>query len=64
MNAKLYANRVPYDTVLHSGAKFHHRVFMNHATTQQIIVGCPITSLTKNKHTSRRFQKIRTLLKK
>ena len=25
MNAKLYGNRVPYDTVLHSGAKFHHR---------------------------------------
>lgn len=25
MNAKLYANRAPYDTVLHSGAKFHHR---------------------------------------
>jgi len=39
-------------------------VFMNHGMTQQIIAGCPITSLTKNKHTARRFQKIRTLLKK
>lgn len=25
MNAKLYANRVTYDTVLRSGAIFHHR---------------------------------------
>lgn len=25
MNSKLYGNRVSYDTVLRSGARFHHR---------------------------------------